>query len=181
MGLPRNLAARLLRALLRYAPPERRAWAEAMLREMEFIEPEWDALFWALGCTTVIFRECLGELALWIRTQLAQFFGFRQIEEENNMNATGKKTLGFLSGMGIALALGVVAYLLRYVIADILKAFGIPPTMWSHILSVMLPTEIIVIGAAIVLWQRKRVAVAVGLLVPAVVMGGHVVLFLANR
>ena len=97
------------------------------------------------------------------------------------MNSAGKKTLGVLAGIGIALALGVIAFLLRNVIADMLLAVGIPRTIWSHIFSVMLPTELIVVGAAIVLWRRKQAAVAVGLLVPALVMGAHVVVFLVSR
>ena len=97
------------------------------------------------------------------------------------MNSTGKKTLGVLSGIGIALAFGVGVYLLRNVIADMLLAVGVPRTMWSHVLSTILPTELIVVGAAILLWRRQRAAVAIGLLVPAVLMGAHVVIFLASR
>jgi len=97
------------------------------------------------------------------------------------MNSTGKKTVGVLAGMAIALGLGVGAYLLRNVIADALMAVGIQRSMLSHILSVIVPTELIVVVAAILLWRRKRAAVAVGLLVPAVVMGAHVVIFLATR
>jgi len=97
------------------------------------------------------------------------------------MNSTGKKTLGVLTGIGIALAFGVVMFLLRNVIADMLLAFGVQRSTWSHILSVILPTELIVIGAAILLWRRQRAAVAIGLLVPAALMGAHVVVFLASR
>jgi hypothetical protein len=181
MGAAHNLAAKLLRAMLHYAPAEQRAWVEAMLRELDFVEGEWAALFWALGCSAVIFRECLREWGTWLWKQFANLFGIRSIQEENKMNSTGKKTIGVLSGMGIALALGVVAYLLRYVIADMLKAVGVAPTMWSHIFSVIVPTEVIVVVAAILLWRRKRAAVAVGLLVPAVLMGAHVVVFLVSR
>jgi hypothetical protein len=181
MGAARNFAAKLLRAMLRYAPVERRAWVEAMLRELDFIEGEWAALFWALGCTGAIFRECLRGWGAWLWKQCASLFGIRSSEEENKMNSTGKKTLGVLAGVGMALGLGVVAYLLRYAIAGMLQAVGIAPTMWSHIFSVIVPTELIVVVAAILLWRRKRGAVAVGLLVPAVVMGAHVVIFLVQR
>ena len=181
MGAARNFAAKLLRAMLRYAPPKRRDWVEAMLRELDFIEGEWPALFWALGCTTAIFRECLRDWSAWLWKQFTNFFGIRSSQEENKMNSAGKKTLGVLAGIGIALALGVIAFLLRNVIADMLLAVGIPRTIWSHIFSVMLPTELIVVGAAIVLWRRKQAAVAVGLLVPALVMGAHVVIFLVTR
>jgi hypothetical protein len=180
MGLGRNLAAQLLRALLRYAPEERRAWVEAMLRELDFIEGEWPALFWALGCTTAIFRECLRGWGMWIRKQFAELFEIQSNQEDNKMNSTGKKTLGGLLGAGLALALGVGAYLLRFAIANMLQAVGIAPSMWSHIFSVIVPTELIVIVAAILLWRRKRTAVAVGLLVPAVLMGAHVVISLVR-
>jgi hypothetical protein len=181
MSPARNLAAKLMRLMLRHAPEERRDWMEAMLRELDFVEGEWAALFWAVGCTSAIFREWLREWGSWLWKQCANLFGIRSIQEENKMNSTGKKTIGVLSGMGIALALGVVAYLLRYVIADLLQTVGIAPSMWSHIFSVILPTELIVVAAAILLWRRKRAAVAVGLLVPAVLMGAHVVVFLVRQ
>ena len=181
MGARRNLAAMLLRAMLRHAPTDRRAWAEAMLRELDFIDGEWAALFWAFGCTTAIFRECLRGWVMWLEKQWTNLLGLRPGKEENKMNSTGKKTLGVLAGVGMALALGVSAFLLRNVIADMLLAVGVPRTMWSHILSVILPTEVIVVAAAILLWRKQRAPVAIGLLVPAVLMGAHVVVFLATK
>jgi hypothetical protein len=182
----RTWAEKLLRAMLRYAPPERRDWVEAMLRELDFIGLDqtngaWVALFWALGCTGAIFRECLRGWGAWLWKQCASLLGIRQSEEENKMNSTEKKTLGVLTGIGIALAFGVGVYLLRNVIADLLLAVGVPRTMWSHVFSTILPTELIVVTAAILLWRRQRAAVAIGLLVPAVVMGAHVMIFLASR
>jgi hypothetical protein len=186
MGSARAWAERLLRAMLRHAPAERRAWVEAMLRELDFIgvdqkHGEWAALFWALGCTGAIFRECLRGWGTWLLKQCTNLLGIRPTEEGDKMNSTGKKTVGVLSGIGIALAFGVGVYLLRNVIADMLLAVGVPRTMWSHVLSTILPTELIVVGAAILLWRRQRAAVAIGLLVPAVLMGAHVVIFLASR
>ena len=186
MGYPRTLAAKLLQAMLRCAPPERRAWVEAMLRELDFIgldqtRGDWAALFWALGCTGAIFRECLRGWGTWLWKQCAGLFGIQSTEEGNKMNSTGKKTVGVLSGIGIALAFGVCMFLLRNVIADMLLAVGVPRTMWSHILSVILPTELIVVAAAILLWRRQRAPLAIGLLVPAVGMAAHLAMFLASR
>jgi len=190
MGAPRTLAERLLRAMLRLAPEERRAWVEAMLRELDFVgrdagmgekRGDWAALFWALGCTGVIFRESLRGCVMWIWKRCVGFLGMQSNEEGKKMNSTGKKTLEVLTGFGIALAFGVGVYLLRHVIADMLLAIGIQHSMWSHILSTILPVEIIVVVAAIVLWRRQRAPVAVGLLVPAVGMAAHVAFFLANR
>lgn len=178
----RSLAERLLRAMLRHAPEEQRAWVEAMLRELDFVETEWGALFWALGCTTAIFRECLrgwgAWITNWIKRQLTDSLRFTSTEEGQKMNSTGKKTLEVLLGMFLALALGVGGYFLRHVIADMLLAVGIPRTMWSHLLSVALPAEVILVVAAIILWRRKLAPVAVGLLVTGFVMAGHIVVSL---
>jgi hypothetical protein len=180
MSAPRNLARRLLRAALQFAPPGCREWTEAMLSELEFIEGEWPALFWALGCTTAIFRQCLLEWGAQFGKQLGNLLGIRPIKEENKVNSTGKKTLGVLSGVGIALALGVGAFFLRNVIADMLLAVGIQKSMWSHLLSVLAPTEVVLIIAAVLLWKR-RTPVAVGILVTCAVMAIHVAVTLASH
>jgi hypothetical protein len=194
MGARRTLAVKLLQAMLRYAPEERRAWVEAMLRELDFIGrgsetdsgpgqsgSEWAALFWALGCTSAIFRECLRGWGTWLVKRCANLFGIRPEKEGNKMNSTGKKTLGVLSGMGVALAFGVGLFFLRNIIADGLLAVGIPRTMWSHILSVILPAEVITVAAAIWLWRRQRAPVAIGMLLTGFVMAAHVVISMASR
>ena len=96
------------------------------------------------------------------------------------MNSTGKKTLGVLSGVGIALALGVGAFFLRDAIADVLAAVGIQRSMWSHLLSVMLPTEVVLIVAAVLLWKR-RAPVSIGILVTGAIMAIHVAVTLASH
>jgi multisubunit Na+/H+ antiporter MnhB subunit len=40
---------RTLNAVVRRAPPEIREWGTAMLREMDFIESDWEALAWAIS------------------------------------------------------------------------------------------------------------------------------------
>ena len=186
MGAARSLAGKLLRAMLRHAPEERRAWVEAMLRELDFIgldrkHGDWAALFWALGCTSAIFRECLRGWGTWLWKRCMDLLGIRPVKEENKMNSTGKKTLGVLAGIGIALAFGVGMFLLRNVIADMLQAVGIQRSMWSHIFSVIVPAEEIVVVAAILLWRRRLAPVAVGLLLTGFVMAAHVVVFLVSR
>jgi hypothetical protein len=49
MTLIRSLALRTLNAVVRRTRPEVRDWGLAMLREMDFIENDWAALFWAVG------------------------------------------------------------------------------------------------------------------------------------
>jgi hypothetical protein len=49
LRLIRRLAVRMLDAVVRRARPEAREWGTAMLREMDLIESDWPALFWAMG------------------------------------------------------------------------------------------------------------------------------------
>ena len=49
MTVIRRFAARVLSATIRRARPGVRAWGQAMLREMDFIESDWSALFWVIG------------------------------------------------------------------------------------------------------------------------------------
>lgn len=45
----RKWATRMLEAAIKQAGPRAREWGEAMRREMDFIESDWDALLWAMG------------------------------------------------------------------------------------------------------------------------------------
>jgi hypothetical protein len=60
LTLLRKLAARTLIAVIRRARPEAREWAIAMLREMDFIESDWAALFWAMGSAKSILLDRKG-------------------------------------------------------------------------------------------------------------------------
>lgn len=186
MGAARSFAARLLRAMLWLAPAESRAWAEAMLRELDFVGlesrwGEWAALFWAMGCATAIFVECLRGWAAGLAKQLGTLPGIRQIQEENKMNSTGKKTLGVLSGIGLAVAFGVGAFFASDTIANLLTSIGIPRSMWSHLLTILLPTEIILVIVAVLLWKRRQAPIAVGILLTGFVMAAHIVVHFVTR
>jgi hypothetical protein len=94
----RTWAEKLLQAMLRLAPEERRPWVEAMLRELDFIGldekgGDWAALFWALGCTGAMLRDSLRGWGAWVWRRCAQLLGIQSTEEENKVNSTGKKTV----------------------------------------------------------------------------------------
>jgi hypothetical protein len=57
MSAIRRLASRLLRAAARHSSSATQDWANAILRELDFIEGDWAALFWALGGAAAIFRH----------------------------------------------------------------------------------------------------------------------------
>ena len=62
LGVRRRFATGLLRAVARFAPAASRLWAEAMLRELQFVAGDWEALWWALGSATAILRHSGREL-----------------------------------------------------------------------------------------------------------------------
>ena len=53
----RRFASAILTAAVRRTSPQVRAWGEAMLREMDFVESDWAALFWAFGSAIALFRH----------------------------------------------------------------------------------------------------------------------------
>jgi hypothetical protein len=56
MTMIRRLALKVLNTAARHAAPGTRDWVIAMSREMDFIENDWAALWWALGSTRVFFK-----------------------------------------------------------------------------------------------------------------------------
>jgi hypothetical protein len=66
MTLVRRLALKISDAVVRYASPGCKEWAEGLAREVAFVEGDWAALGWALGSVRVLFdyREApIGSLA----------------------------------------------------------------------------------------------------------------------
>jgi hypothetical protein len=57
MTMIRRLALKVLNTAARHAAPGTRDWVTAMSREMDFIENDWAALWWALGSTRILFRR----------------------------------------------------------------------------------------------------------------------------
>jgi hypothetical protein len=53
----RRLASAILAGAFRHASQETQEWGNAMVREMDFIESDWAALFWAIGSATAILRH----------------------------------------------------------------------------------------------------------------------------
>jgi hypothetical protein len=172
MGAPRKLAAALLRGVLRLAPIESRDWSLAMLRELDFIEGEWAAFFWALGSATAILRQALGSWRKWISQ--------RKANEEERMNPTGKKAFGFASGALLALVVALSMFGLLRIVALLFPGLGIEHLHWTHFVGAILIPEIIFVVSAILLW-RKRTPLAAGILFTAIGIGVHVAVHLATH
>jgi hypothetical protein len=166
MGTPRNLAARLLRAVLRLAPEESRDWALATLRELDFIEGDWAALFWALGSAAAILRHASSGWRAWLR---------RKTNKEAGMNNAKKRALGVGLGMLSALALVGCAFAVLRIIGTVFP--GLEHSPWAYWLAVLAIPEAIFVAATVMLW-RKRGPVAAGILATGLVMALHVAVHL---
>ncbi len=162
MGAPRKCAGALLRAMLRLVPAESRDWALAMLRELDFIEGEWAALFWALGSTTAILRHAIGSWRAWLGSKS---------NREASMNNIGKKALGVGLGMLSALALVGCAFAVLRIAGVIFP--GLEHSPWAYWLAVMAIPEAVFVAATVMLW-RKKGPVAAGILATGLVMALHV-------
>jgi hypothetical protein len=53
----RRFALKILNVTVRLASPGARDWANAMSRELDFIENDWTALRWAVGSTKIVFKR----------------------------------------------------------------------------------------------------------------------------
>lgn len=172
MSPTRKLASRLLRVVLRYTPAESRDWVNAMLREMDFIERDWAALFWALGSTAAIFRHAGRGLIAWFNNHWGR--------QDKRMNNIGKKTFGIGSGIVIAGALVLCAFGLLRLAAYLFPGLGLDHMEWTHWLTVIVIPEAIFIVATVALW-RKKGPVAVGILLSAIMLAMHVVIHVTSH
>lgn len=170
MGAPRKLAAAMLKAALRLAPPITREWASAMLRELDFIPGDWAALLWALGSAAAIARHAGRG---WLN-----FFKSPQANQEKAMNPTGKRAIGFASGAISALLLALTAFGLLFLADYLFPQLGIARKEWTHFLVAIVVPEAIFITAAVALWRRRK-PVAMGILLTAAAIGLHVAIHVA--
>jgi hypothetical protein len=170
MGAPRKFAQRLLEAVAKLAPATSRDWAQAMLRELDFIGDDWAALFWALGSAAAICRHAAGDWRNWFK---------RRKNQEVQMNCTGKKAVGVGMGALSALALVGCAFAILRITDLLYPQLGLAHG-WNRWLAVLVVPELIFIVAAVALW-RKRGPVAAGILTIGLMMGLHVAVHLAMR
>ncbi|MBT9333270.1 hypothetical protein [Paracidobacterium acidisoli] len=170
MAAIRRAARRLLQVVVRCSPAVCREWAEAMLRELDFIDSDREALEWALGSTAAMLR-CLWREgwkgSLWKR-------------KEARVDQIGKKTVGVISGAVLAAALLAAAFGLVWLGYVLFPGLDLDRKEWVHVLTIVVIPEIIFAIAAVKLW-RKRAPVALGILLMGSVMAIHVVIHFATR
>jgi hypothetical protein len=169
MSRVRGFARRLLELVLQCAPQHCQHWASAMLRELDFIENDWAALFWALGSVAAIFRQCGRELAL---------AGFRR-QEEAAMKETAKNVGWVFAGIVLAALLVTCAMGLFHLAAYFYPSIeqSIPWPTWLVVF--FLPETLFIIGT--VRFWRKRKPMAVGVLLAAVIFATHFVMHIVSH
>jgi len=169
MSAPRKIAIKLMSAVVRYSPDESREWASAMLQELDFIEGDWEALFWALGSTTAIFRHSGRSLWAWFGRQ----FGFK----EDEMNTFQKRAVGVISGVGLTVA---VTFLLMVLIHLSDHLFGFAEWMPRIVMTMSVLAEVLFVGAVIALWRKRR-PMAIGILFTAILLGTHFAMYMSTH
>src|SRR3984893_17707837 len=161
------MAARLLGAVIRHASSDSQAWAQAMLRELDYIESDWAALFWALGSTTAIFRYA-------VPRGLRAGFDKHPDREEELMGNVGRQAAGVISGVVIAVAVTFCAFGLVRLSFYLVPAWDIDRGYpWVEWISVIAIPEAIFILTAIAVWRRRR-SMAICILLSGVTLVTHV-------
>jgi hypothetical protein len=172
MSAIRKLASRLLRAIARRSSSATQDWANAMLRELDFIESDWGALFWALGGTAAIFRHSVPRsLRDWLEKRHDQSQGLRK-------ESIGKKAAGVTSGIVIVLAVTSLAFVLVRQLFYAFPAWDLGAMPW-WVAMIVIP-EIIFVVTAVALWRKRR-SMATGILLSAIVLVVHFVVHAATH
>jgi hypothetical protein len=171
MRAPRRWAHRLLSWSARTTPDEIRDWAAAMLHELEAVEGDWESLWWALGGASALVRYA------------ARMMAFRQLRHIEEWRHTVMEQFGRKAGWLVVGALGTVALSLaalglQFGGAELFPQLGLRSSMWIHLIMVLFIPLAIALTFAAWIWRRKR-PVALGILLSAVVMSGHVAIYFA--
>lgn len=172
MSAPRRLAHRLLQAFVELAPASSGDWAQAMLRELDFIRDDWAALYWALGSIAALCRHVVSGWRSWFKVSSSG--------EESGVNSTGKKAVGVGMGAFCALTLVGCAFGILRALDLVFPQMGIAHMEWTHWLAVLIIPETIFIIAAVALW-RKKGPVAAGILTIGLLMAVHIAVHFALR
>jgi hypothetical protein len=145
-----------------------------MLGELDFIESDWAALFWALGSTSAIFKHSVPRaFRAWLRNWSTK-------EEGPTLKNIRTNAAGTLSGILIAVAVLVGAFGLVRLLFVLFPGSDMKQLQWAELLGVIVVPEAIFILAAWALWRKRR-SLAVGITMAAVTLVAHVVVHLTTR
>ncbi len=169
------MASKLLDAAVRHLPPDSRCWGNAMLRELDFVESDWAAVFWALGSLTAIFKHSVPRgVRAWLAKQAAR-------EGDRTPKDMARKAAGLASG--VVISAGVLAaclFGLSRLSSVLFPEWQLSQRAWAQWLALLGIPETIFLVTAVVLWRRRR-TVAAGILLGAVTLITHVIVHIATH
>jgi hypothetical protein len=169
-----RLASRLLHEVVRHSSSDGQDWANAMLRELDFIESDWAALLWVLGCTSAILKHS-GPRGM------RAWFGKRSNQEEGPMlKHIQRNAAGTLSGVVIAVGVLAGAFGLVRLLFVLFPEPDLKRVQWAELLAVIVVPETIFIVSALALWRKRR-PMAVGIVMSAVTLVAHMVVHLTTH
>ncbi len=171
----RKFAVKLLNGVTRNSQPESQGWGNAMLRELDFIDSEWASLMWALGGTTAILKQSIAITARgWVRQQIDR-------RGEWTLKNVGKKVARLASGVAISagvLAVSIVG--VARLLSAVISARKFEQLHWLGWLPVLVIPEGVFAIAAIALWRKRR-DMARGIVLGAVALGVHVIVYVTTH
>jgi len=170
MPLIRKAASRWLSVMSRYLPSPGQEWANAMLREADFVEGDWHVLLWVLGSTAALCRYSisleLGALNKYCSGQLSA-------------KGMAKSMFAMLGGVAVAI---IFLSLCIATFAGLLHGSWFNPVqqkLADRLLIVVIP-ETAYLASALACWRRKK-TFAVGILgAGALLMAQAVMHFVAH-
>jgi hypothetical protein len=171
MSITRRLASGVLTIVIRQLSGEGQLWGNAMLRELDFIQKDWAALFWAFGSTAALCRHSV--------TSRLRTLSDRRFNETLQIKRIAKKTTGFVSGVVVAgtvlaLCVGILIGLIRF--ASLQQENG---RLADRLLIVVIPETLYVVGI-ITLWRRRK-SVALGILLAGMILVTHAIIHFATH
>jgi len=171
MSRTRRLASRVLTIVIRQLSGKGQLWGNAMLRELDFIEGDWAALFWAFGSTAALCRNSI--------TSRLRTLGDRRFNETFQIKRIAKKTTGIVAGVIVAgsvlaLCVGILIGLIRF--ASLQQENG---RLADRLLIVVIPETLYVVGLITLL--RRRKSVALGILLAGVILVTHAIIHFATH
>jgi hypothetical protein len=146
-----------------------------MLREMDFIETDWAALWWALGSAAAIFRYSIPcEMAAWVKKQSGWL-------NQGTLRSMSRKAAGL--GTGVVISISVLTaciFGLTRVSPFLFPEWHLAEMPSAQYLSVLGIPETIFVIATVALWRRRR-AVSAGILVSAITLVAHFTIYMSTH
>jgi hypothetical protein len=140
-----------------------------MLRELDFVEHDWDALLWAFGSVTALFRHSVPRQ---LKAGLQQRFGPAGIGMLTNIRM---KAVGLLWGVVMASVVLTLSLLGLLRAAPILfPEWHVGHARFVEWLAFVGIPEAVFVATAVVLWRKKR-SMAAGILLAAMMLMTHAI------